>query len=285
MGPKGPSAATRSTTTTSTQANPNVATGTNDGGLNTAAGEDNFSMSVLTAELAKHQANMAILIQDSIKPLQDSVNALHSSVNAFQARLTSAEVRIGENFENLTAAENKIKVLEKQNESLYNRLEDLENRSRRSNLRVLNIPEKSEHGKDNIVFISELLRDVMGPDIFPTPPQLERAHRTGPATGARPRPFIVCFLRCQDREAVLRWSRRHQMKYGDNLLRVYADMSVALARKRAEFKPIKARLYEKGVQFRLLYPATLKIEYKGESHLFYSCKDATAFYEQQVAKG
>ncbi|KAK7877575.1 hypothetical protein WMY93_031707 [Mugilogobius chulae] len=249
-----------------------------------STGEDCFSMSLLMAELAKHQASTADLIRESMKPLQASVDALHESVNAFQTRLVQVEVRVGENFEKLTEAETRIKALEKQNDSLLNRLEDLENRSRRVNLRIINIPEKSEYGKDNTVFISELLKDALGPDVFPSPPYLERAHRTGPV-GSSPRPFLVCFHRYQEKEKVLRWCRQHKLEFEGHVLRAYPDLSTALARKRAEFKPIKALLYEKGVQFRLLYPAQLKIVYNGESHTFKSSKDATDFFNQHIATG
>ena len=50
------------------------------------------------------------------------------------------------------------------------RLDDLENRSRRANLRILHIPEGSEDGKDPVKFMSELLMQVMGPDVFTAPP-------------------------------------------------------------------------------------------------------------------
>ena len=78
-------------------------------------------------------------------------------------------------------------------------------------------------------------------------------------------------------------ARQHQMKYQGRDLRVYPDLSTALAKRRAAFKPVKGALYQKGVQFRLLYPARLRIMFKGESHIFNSPEDAMAFYERQVA--
>lgn len=58
------------------------------------------------------------------------------------------------------------------------RLEDLENGSRRCNLRIHNLPEGSDDGQDPTNFISKLLKDVMGEGTFPSPTELERAHRT-----------------------------------------------------------------------------------------------------------
>ncbi|CAL1580583.1 unnamed protein product [Knipowitschia caucasica] len=122
----------------------------------------------------------------------------------------------------------------------------------------------------------------MGPDVFPSPPELERAHCTGLATGKFPRPFITSFHRYRDKEAVLRWSRHNQMKFEGNVLRVHPDLSAALGK---EFKPIKALLYTKGVQFHLLNPAQLKIVPNGESRMFSSSEDATVYYKQYIASG
>lgn len=68
----------------------------------------------------------------------------------------------GDNFERLTVAEASIKMLQTQNQSLADRCDCLENRSRRVNLRILNIPEGSEDGKDPIKFISDVLMEMMG---------------------------------------------------------------------------------------------------------------------------
>ncbi|RXN04052.1 putative transposase element L1Md-A101/L1Md-A102/L1Md-A2 [Labeo rohita] len=92
---------------------------------------------------------------------------------------------------------------------MSNDLDDLENRSRRANLRIINIPEGSEDGKDPIGFVSGLLKDSME-NVFDSPPELERAHRAlrprlGP--GQPPRPFIVCFHRYQEKERALQWAR------------------------------------------------------------------------------
>lgn len=59
-------------------------------------------------------------------------------------------------------AEATVKALQAQNVTLLDHLENLENRSHRSNLRILNMPEGSEEGQDSTTFISELLKETMG---------------------------------------------------------------------------------------------------------------------------
>ncbi len=250
--------------------------------------DDSLSMTQLISELAKQREvlkeDMAALILNSVKPLQTSVDALHDTVNSFQSRLTSTEVIVGENFERIVAAESTINSLKAQNTILMERLDDLENRFRRSNLRILNVPEGSENDKDPTVFVSEMLAEVM-PEVFTSPPPLERAHRSlgpKPAAGKPARTFVLCFHRYRDWELTLRWARQHEVKFKGTMLRVYPDLSNALAKKRAAFNPVKQALYKEGIRFRLLYPARLKVTFKEESFIFETPDDANNFYEKQV---
>ncbi|XP_014873801.1 E3 ubiquitin-protein ligase SMURF2-like [Poecilia latipinna] len=213
---------------------------------------DPVSMSQLVTELSKQRNNfkedVATLIQESIRPLQASVDGLRDEVGSFQGRLVAAESLAGDNFQRICEAEAVVKTLQTQNATLLERLENLENRSRRSNLRILNIPEGSEDGQDPTKFISKLLKDAMGDDIFPSPPELERAHRTAgpkPAAGRPPRPFILAFHRYREKEAALRWSRQHEVKHQGTTLRIYPDLSIALAKKRSVFNDVKGALYQR----------------------------------------
>lgn len=252
---------------------------------------DSISMSDLITELSKQRANfkedVATLIQESIQPLQASVDGLRNEVSSFQSRLVAAETLTGENFQRICEAEATVKSLQATNATLLDRLENLENRSRRANLRILNVPEGSEDGHDATIFISKLLKDVMGDNVFPSPPELDRAHRAAgrkPAEGRPPRPFILCFHRYQEKEAALRWSRQHEVKYKGATLRIYPDLSTALAKKRASFNGVKRDLYQRGVPFRLLFPARLRVTFDGGSHLFETPEEAQAFYDRRIAK-
>lgn len=62
---------------------------------------------------------------------------------------------------------------------LTNKLDDLENHSRRSNLRIVNMPEKVE-GNDNVGILEKWLPEVLGPATFPSPPPIERAQVARP---------------------------------------------------------------------------------------------------------
>ena len=57
------------------------------------------------------------------------MDALQATVNSFQTRLPSVETTAGENFARLATAEANIEMLQSGNQSLLDRIDDLENRS------------------------------------------------------------------------------------------------------------------------------------------------------------
>lgn len=77
---------------------------------------------------------------------------------------------MGESFERVTATEATVKSLQAQNKLLRDHLDDLENRSRWVNLRIIYIPEGSKKGQDPTEFISGLLLESLSPSIFSKPP-------------------------------------------------------------------------------------------------------------------
>ena len=147
----------------------------------------------------------------------------------------------------LCKAEKAVADLQALNATLIDRIDDLDNRSRRVNIRIINVPENKESKADMVAFVSALLMEVMG-NQFSTPPELDCAHRAmaqKPKRGMPPRPIIVAFHRYQDRERTLRWARQSTIIYQGHTLRFYPDLSASVSKKRAAFKEVKAALYRK----------------------------------------
>lgn len=232
------------------------------------------------------KTEVAALINESTESLKSSVDSLGQQVSSFNSRLTRTEVLAGENFGKLAEMETAVKILQSQCGKLLDKVDDLENRSRRSNLRIINVPECSEKGQDPAKFVSDLLMTVTGSEVFSSPPEIERAHRSlrrsGDSNTEKPRAFIVKFLRFQEKEKVLRWARKHQMTYRDSELRIYPDISAELARQRASFNGIKNSLYRKGIKFRLLHPARLLVSFQDQDYYFDSPQKAQDFYDQRI---
>ncbi|KAJ1213481.1 hypothetical protein NDU88_001118 [Pleurodeles waltl] len=87
----------------------------------------------------------------------------------------------------LTAVENQVAVLPDQEaelRSLRAKITDLEDRSRRDNVRFFGIPEQKE-GSDIKSFLKTLLSDLLGIELSPLP-EFQRVHRIGPLHKATP---------------------------------------------------------------------------------------------------
>ncbi|CAM4585815.1 unnamed protein product [Leuciscus chuanchicus] len=89
--------------------------------------------------------------------------------------------------ERVLALEATCTALSGSNAKLLAKVSDLESRSRRNNIRIL-------------------LFDVMGEDVLPSPPEIDRAHRAlvnKPAAGEKPRAVIIRIHRYQQKERII----------------------------------------------------------------------------------
>ena len=129
---------------------------------------------IITRLMAQISANHTAIARHD-----QTIPAIETSMNDFQGRLTTMESTVGK--------------LAKGNEQLQSKVDNLENRSRRCNVHITGIPEGTESNKPTS-FIESLLGEILGPDAFPRPPTVNRAHRLAiqRRQDVTPRPFIAC---------------------------------------------------------------------------------------------
>ncbi|KAJ1166914.1 hypothetical protein NDU88_007310 [Pleurodeles waltl] len=130
----------------------------------------------------------------------------------------------------LTAVEDQVAALPDQDaelRSLRAKVTDLEDRSRRDNVRFFGIPEHKE-GSDIKAFLKSLLSDLFSIKLSP-PPEFQRAHMIGPphkATSDKLRPIIACFLRHeQARQVISAAKTQGPVSLESHEIRVAADFS------------------------------------------------------------
>ena len=149
-------------------------------------------------------------------------------------------------------------------ETLEAKVDDLENRSRRCNLVIYNLPEGWE-GTDCSSFISKTLKDHCNIDSV----NIQRAHRTGKlnlpdpsdARPPKPHPIHIGFTFYQEKEKCRKALADlfKKQKFGDAKLFVANDFSVKVQRMRKEKLTELRRLRSQGKQAFFIYPATIKI--------------------------
>ncbi|KAJ8364933.1 hypothetical protein SKAU_G00137640 [Synaphobranchus kaupii] len=184
----------------------------------------------------------------------------------------------------IVALEKSVVHLSSENQRLAEKTEDLESRSRRCNLRVVGMPEKLEGG-DSIKFMLDIFTEVLDPVIVPSPSMLDRAHRIGPPPpvsgddNIRPRVFIVRFHNYRDKERILQRQSRDQLNFRGCKVFIFPDLSLSVAKKRAQFLNVKRKLHEKKVKFSLRFPAHLHVDHAGEKLQFDSHEDAQRWFD------
>ncbi|XDV29271.1 hypothetical protein PO909_032408 [Leuciscus waleckii] len=119
----------------------------------------------------------------SVAAVQRSFADLKADIIANDKRLTEAEDRIGTAEDDIERVKLELTDAVKRIAYLESKTEDLENRWRRKNLRLVGLPESAEKTRPMVEFIQHMLPIWLGLDTSRTF-VLERAHRTL----AKPRP-------------------------------------------------------------------------------------------------
>uniref|UniRef100_A0A672I005 L1 transposable element RRM domain-containing protein n=1 Tax=Salarias fasciatus TaxID=181472 RepID=A0A672I005_SALFA len=187
----------------------------------------------------------------------------------------------------LTDVGDRVVALEKANERLSNdykkaleKCMDLENRSRRQNIRIVGVDEDSEKSNPTR-FVVDLVMQILGRENFRSPLIIDRAHRTlgpKPGPGERPRALLVRLHYYTGKEKILQLSReKGQLLYNGSPVHIFPDTSPEVTRLRASFKHVKAKLRTSDVPYSLFYPAKLLITAKGSRYVFTDPQEAEKF--------
>ena len=168
----------------------------------------------LVQELDKLRKTMTgeftTLLNGSLEPIRSSVQSIEATLSTQASTIREMETGLTDHSDRITQIECDVSGLQsnlesviQENVALKAKLEDLESRSKRQNLRVLGLPENTE-GKDPRDFMAKMFHTLLGGSLS-EPPEQDRAHRSlqpKPRAGDAPRPFIVRFHRYTEKEIV-----------------------------------------------------------------------------------
>lgn len=231
---------------------------------------------------------------ETVKEISSELEKVAKSTKRTQDRVDSVQT---------AAREDRRSVIElkTQLDQLTTKLTDLEDRGRRNNIRLVGLPEAVE-GSNAIGYLKDNLPkwipSLAGRDI-----DIERAHRVydgGEANSNKPRTLIFRLLRWQDRTAILNGARQiYPVKYAANGARAssahlptplalssaptagtilfFPDYSPATTAKRKSFSSTMKKAKSMGLEPFLIYPARIKLQYKGERKMFDSPQAAEDF--------
>ncbi|KAJ1215984.1 hypothetical protein NDU88_003590 [Pleurodeles waltl] len=176
-----------------------------------------------------------------VASLTEDTKLMCLDIAGFQSRVTALEQR-------LTTVETQAALVpDRDQELLYLRSKviDLEDRSRRDNIRFLGFPENIE-GAGVQTFLKTTLPQVTGLTFDP-PLEFQRAHRVGPKChdgDNHPRPIIACFLRHTQAQQLLQKARMQgPFCMNEHQIRMTADFSKETSEWRKAFLALRPRLH------------------------------------------
>lgn len=155
------------------------------------------------------------------------------------------------------------------------KLADMEDRNRSCNIRVIGLKEGLE-GSNTVQYLMRAL-----PKWFPVLADVQieimRAHRIYSSThkgSVANRTLIFNILRYTTRQAILHAARKAPLSIEGRKIRFSADYSNGTVKRRQAFRQAMDAAWDKGLEFFLLYPATLKVKEGAQFRAFTSAKDA-----------
>lgn len=244
------------------------------------------------SEVAKELANMAKLIRDSAeaqdKKLEDirkSTFTVENKVTEISERLNHVEARLSFLEDANQALQQKPPATKDEVQQLREKLDDIENRERRNNLRFVGFPEECEGG-DARAFLAGVIPKLWNID-FPATLEVDRAHRIGarrqaePGQSPRPRALIARFLRFQDRERIMEAARKGKVAWNGHNIHVFPDYSKNVTEKRLRFSECKKLLHDRHMRFSLMFPAVLVIRSPEGRREFHDPKKARDYILSQ----
>ena len=152
--------------------------------------------------------------------LGSSEKKINELINSNQAKTTKLDEELTKLKNNLTLKDKAIAGLEDDNYRLSQEVDDLEQYTRKTNVRIYGVAEQPEENTDNLAvhfFKSELNVHVASNDI-------SRSHRVGKKSGAKPRPIIVRLTKHNTKVAVM--SRRRVLKEHKRPFNLQEDLTI-----------------------------------------------------------
>lgn len=221
-----------------------------------------------------------------IEEVKVDISVIRQDLHKLRDRVKTAENRISNVEDAIPPLQEGTERIQRQIQQLFSKHDEMENRLRRCNLRLIGLPEGAE-GKDPTTFLEQLLITHYGREAFSPMLAVERAHRMParpPPQGAPPRTFIAKLLNYKDRDAALRMAReKGNIQLGNSKITIFPDFSTEVQHRRQGFTEAKRRLRSKQIKYAMLFPARLRVEQDGRVHFFEDPEEVITWLERQGA--
>ncbi|XP_072269469.1 catenin delta-2 [Pyxicephalus adspersus] len=217
--------------------------------LSTSDLEASVSSSVPNATAAEMIKFLRPYFNKKFSTLQNTFETALSTSSFNTAQIAELEQRVS-NLED-QALETQCKLITQTTliSSLEENVQDLENKNRRSNLRIIGIPDSWKKQDLNKYITVDM---PLALNLTPlTLRALDRDNQVGPerlTQSQRPRPVIAKFFHLMDKESLLSaYQKQQNLKVGGDKCLLFQDFSPSVAQRPKQFVPVCHLLAEKGV--------------------------------------
>lgn len=253
-------------------------------------GDIKSQIETLHQEIKKEISSLREEAKADLRALRTELIHEQTALQKTQAEMMNEQADMGQvlsdTMDRVATLEQAREKMEKEYKRTYEKCMDLENRSRRQNLKIIGIAEGTEAGHPTR-FAAEFFPEILGAEHFGgSPVVIDRAHRSlapKPKKGERPRAIVVRLHYYSDKEKILSLSRnKGRLLYKGTPVHIFPDMSPEVAKLRAAFNPVKARLRDAGINYSLFYPARLTVTVDDARHTFESPREAEDFLNKTL---
>lgn len=214
--------------------------------------------------------------QVSVNKLEKSMSQVKDWIEKTEGRIEEMESEISKIDDRGLRHERALRYLVKRDAEMTAKCEDLQNRLRRNNIRIYQVPEGSE-GKDVKEFVKELLLNTLKVS-SEVDMKIERAHRSLTAKpthqSAPPRSIIARFLDSTVKEHVLQLAWGQEITFQGQRIYFDHDYSPDLQKRRGQVRQVIKQLKVKGIRARCPYPARLRMTTDSGEKVFETLVDA-----------
>ncbi|CAI5799378.1 Hypothetical predicted protein [Podarcis lilfordi] len=217
-------------------------------------------------EIKKAVEGVKNSITKAITKVEDKLSKLAETVELIAENVNAAWKLAQANKEKIKVLQEQTRKLKTNNEYVNDKLMDLENRARRSNSRLKNVPETEDMEK-----VVEWMANLL-PELGISKDSLNRIHRAGKLRNESnwPRDVIMRFGRYTHREQVFKalknLDRLDKLLYNGKKVMVFEDLSLETIKRKMNLRAFTMVLQEKDMKNNWrMAPFALRMQYKGET--------------------
>ena len=182
------------------------------------------------------------------------------------------EDRISEVEDRMVEINESERIKEKRIKRNDDKLRDLWENVKYTNIRIIGVPEEEDKKKDQEKILEEIIVEnfpKVGKEIITQVQETQRVpNRINPRQNT-PRYILIKLTKVKHKEQILKAAReKQQITHKGIPIRITADLSIETLQARREWQDILKMMKENNLQPRLLYPARISFKYEGEIKSF-----------------